>query len=39
MEPYKVEDIHNARQNNFEKQLQQQREDFDKFSTLKKQRN
>jgi len=36
MEPYKVEDIHNARQNNFEKQLQQQREDFDKFSTLKK---
>ena len=36
MEPYKVEDIHSARQNNFEKQLQQQREDFDKFSTLKK---
>ena len=36
MEPYKVDDIHNARQNNFEKQLQQQREDFDKFSTLKK---
>jgi len=36
MEPYKVEDIHNARQTNFEKQLQQKREDFDKFSTLKK---
>ena len=36
MEPYKVEDIHSARQNNFEKQLQQQREDFDKFSTFKK---
>jgi hypothetical protein len=35
-EPYKVEDIHTARQNNFEKQLQQQREDFDKFSTIKK---
>jgi hypothetical protein len=35
-EPYKVEDIHTARQNNFEKQLQQKREDFDKFSTIKK---
>jgi len=33
---YKVEDIHSARQSNFEKQVQQKREEFDSLAAFKK---
>ena len=35
-EPYKVEDIHSERQNNFEKQVQQKRSEFEKSINLNK---
>lgn len=35
-EPYKVEDIHNARQTDFEKQVNQRRSDFEDLVTIKK---
>jgi hypothetical protein len=35
-EPYKVEDIHNARQTEFESQVNQRRNDFDNLVTVKK---
>lgn len=35
-ELYKVEDIHSARQTNFEKQVQQKREEFDSLAAFKK---
>lgn len=35
-ELYKVEDIHSARQSNFEKQVQQKREEFDSLAAFKK---
>ena len=35
-EPYKVEDIHNARQTEFETQVNQRRNDFDNLVTVKK---
>ena len=35
-EPYKVEDIHNARQTDFEKQVNQRRSDFVNLVTIKK---
>ena len=35
-EPYKVEDIHSARQTDFEKQVNQRRSDFDNLVNIKK---
>jgi hypothetical protein len=35
-EPYKVEDIHNARQTDFEKQVNQRRNEFDNLVNVKK---
>ena len=35
-EPYKVEDIHNARQTDFEKQVNQRRSEFDNLVNVKK---
>jgi len=34
--PYKVEDIHSARQISFEKQVKEKQEDFESFASLKK---
>ena len=34
--PYKVEDIHSARQLSFEKQVKEKQEDFESFASLKK---